>query len=147
MRYDVYTDGSCMKEKSKSASAYLIKTDTKFIHHGYQSFKSIFIVYAEINAVCLALNYIMKSGRFNSAEDEFTFYIDSRAALEKCLYFYENDCRLRDAKFEYDKLAFKTMKAVKEKGFKLDLKKVRGHQEVMNPNKYVDRLVKYALVD
>lgn len=141
MNYYVYTDGAYSVQRGVSAWAYLILTDNKFIK--FDSNKSSVLnnpTNAEDFAVGIAC-YTFLSEIQLTKDDRITFYCDSVAAI-KLIESY-----LKGEEVAVWSGVSDILTNVKElhKVTKISFQKVKAHKKNLNPNTFVDRLVKYKL--
>lgn len=143
MKYKVFTDGTMSQQKRLLGMAYVIVTNDKYIKMNQFSTKGASATKAEVIAVGLACEYMLKNLNF-VAGDSVTFYVDSKNAASyltgECsnILSSENDDRVENSLNNF---------RVLQHGVDVSIKKVWAHGNTgLHGNKLADRLVNYALV-
>lgn len=145
MKYTIYADGAGSVENNTLSCAYIILSDTHFIDADYSRlWFTVNILYAEMSAVGLACKAVLENDNINlKPSDTVVIYTDSARALDflsniqiegKVPYF-------RD--FPYVREACTYFLEMTKK-CNVYIYKVHAHGNTKNPNRYVDRLAKFA---
>lgn len=144
MIYHIYTDGSVNREKGVLGLSYVITTDDKFIAMNQYQTRGIISTKAELIAVGMAAEYLMKKVQLQ-LDDEVIFHVDSYEAIHfftketgSQIFGSDNDPRIQLVEDMYKRLSEKVT---------IEFKKVWAHKgETITANKLADKLAKYALV-
>lgn len=142
MKYLIYTDGACDHKNRKAASSYFIKTKDDFITLGFKSFSGKSAVIAEILAIGLAVETIMKEVELKSV-DKVVIYTDSSRALEIFSTLKEENSEL-EVGGPRVQLAWDVCKKLNTI-CDVEIRKIKAHSDATNGNKVADRLAKHAL--
>lgn len=143
MKYKVFTDGTMSQQKRLLGMAYVIVTNDKYIKMNQFSTKGASATKAEVIAIGLACEYILKNLKLVPG-DSITFYVDSKNAAS----YLTGECRdiLSSDKDERIDGSLNNFQLLQQE-VDVSVKKVWAHGNTgLHGNKLADRLVNYALV-
>lgn len=138
MDYIAYTDGSCVKDAGRAASAFIIRTENMLVYNDVFVFPTIYVLDAELFAIRKVLEYMLEVVNVNKG-DKITIKIDSMHAVKLCRDVFYN------RKTDYEFLAKEMRVLINEcrrRKVWIDFKKVHAHVGKMNMNTCVDRMAK-----
>ncbi len=145
MRYNVYTDGACTKQKGISGCAYIILTNDTYVSSHKQVLTGVTNpTQAETIGIGLAAKHMLRDIPLTK-EDIVEFNTDCFSSIKFCREFvFQKPKSTVRSKVAEVRIAMEDVRQL-SKVCTVRFSKVKGHKDSMNPNTFVDRLCKIAI--